>query len=153
DEYVDCGNNAAFDITDAITLSAWIKTADSGNGENNPFVSKGNSAYAIKHYSGNNLQFFIYDGNWFNANAAVDSSFNGDWRHVAGTYDGSELRLYVDGGLRDTNTHAGTIEVHTDNLAIGWNSEETGRFYNGAIDEVKIFNRALSEGEILFLAD
>ncbi|MBN2181567.1 MAG: hypothetical protein JW715_06615 [Sedimentisphaerales bacterium] len=49
--------------------------------------------------------------------------------------------------------YVGTIEVHTVNSTVGTNPEASGCFYNGAIDEVKIFNRALSEGEILFLAD
>jgi hypothetical protein len=153
DDYVDCGNSASFDITEEITLSAWVNTSDSGNGEHNPFVGKGDHTYAIKHSDANNIQFFIYDGEWFTANVEVDESFNGDWRFVAGTYDGNELKIYIDGGLRDVTAHVGAIETTTDNLAIGTNSEASGRFYSGVIDEVRIYNRALSEGEILYLAD
>ena len=153
DEYVDCGNSTNFDITEEITLSAWVKTSDAGNGEHNPFVTKGDHAYAIKHSVNNEIQFFIYDGDWFTANVDVDSSFNGDWRFVVGTYDGSELRIYIDGGLGDVTPHVGTIEVRTNNLFIGANSEANTRFYNGAIDDVRIYNRALSAGEVLYLAD
>jgi hypothetical protein len=152
-DYIDCGNNASFDITEAITVSAWVNTSDSGNGEHNPFVAKGDHSYAIKHADNNSIQFFIYDGGWITANAQVDSSFDGDWHHVAGTFDGSEVKLYIDGGIRATTAHVGTIETSIHNLTIGTNSEEVSRFYNGAIDEVRIYNRALSEGEILYLSN
>jgi len=150
-DYVDFGTDAIFDITEQITLSAWVNTNDSGDNQHNPYVGKGDHAYAIKHSSGNQIEFFIYDGGWFTANFSVSSSFNGEWHHVAGTYDGSELKTYVDGALRATTAHAGSIEVQTHNLTIGTNSEEEGRFYDGAIDEVKIYNRALSQPEIRFL--
>ncbi len=152
DDYIDCGNNASFDITEEITLSAWVNTNDSGNSENNPYVGKGDRAYAIKHSSANQIQFFIYDGSWLTANTNVDDSFNGIWHHVVGTYDGSELKLYVDGTLRATTPYVGTIDVRTNNLTIGTNSEASGRFYNGAIDDAQVYDRALSAGEILYLA-
>ncbi len=48
-------------------------------------------------------------------------------------------------------THAGAIEVQTHDLTVAVNSEETDRYYSGAIDKVKIYDRALSRGEIRFL--
>jgi len=83
----------------------------------------------------------------------VDDSFNGVWHHVAGTFDGNQLRLYVDGSLADSMDYTGAIATSTYPVNIGRNSQETGRLYEGAIDEVRIYNRALSEGEILFLGN
>lgn len=153
EDYVDCGNSADFDITDEVTLSAWVKTSDCGNEEHNPFVGKGDHSYAIKHSTGNAIQFFIYDGQWIEANVSVDDSFNDDWHHVAGTYNGSELKTFIDGGLNATTAHVGDIDSSTNNLTIGTNSEEDGRYYEGSIDEVRIYNRALTDGEILYIAD
>ncbi len=150
-DYVDCGNNAAFDITEQITLSAWVNTNDAGSGQHKPYVGKGDNAYAIKHASSNSIEFFIFDGTWYLAQVRVDESFNGEWHHVAGTYDGSELKTYVDGVLGATVAHVGSIDVQTHNLTIAMNSQETDRFYDGVIDEVKIYNRALSPSEIRFL--
>jgi hypothetical protein len=150
-DYVDLGNNAAFDITEQITLSAWVNTNDAGNGQHNPYVGKGDQTYAIKHASSNTIEFFIYDAGWYTANVRVDSSFNGEWHHVLGTYDGSELKTYVDGVLGATVAHQGTIDIQTHNLTIAMNSQETDRFYEGVIDEVKIYNRALSPAEVRFL--
>ena len=116
-------------------------------------MGKGDHTYAIKHSTDNVIQFFIYNGDWFTANVSVDDSFKGDWYHVAGTYDGSELKIYINGGIGATTAHIGAIDVSTGNLTIGINSEENDRLYNGSIDEVRIYNRALTEGEILYLAD
>ncbi|MHC4352370.1 MAG: LamG-like jellyroll fold domain-containing protein, partial [Planctomycetota bacterium] len=145
------GDNPAFDITEQITISAWVKTNDAGNGQHNPYVGKGDHAYALKHASNNSIEFFIYDNGWHVAQVSVDDSFNGEWHHVLGTYDGLEVKTYVDGVLGATNAHAGAIEVQTHNLTIAINSEETDRYYYGVIDEVKIYDRALSAGEIRFL--
>jgi hypothetical protein len=148
---VDMGNNAAFDITDQITLSAWVNPNDAGNGQHNPYVSKGDQTYAIKHANSNTIEFFIYDDGWFTANVSVDSSFNGDWHHVLGTYDGNELKTYVDGVLGAAVAHQGSIDIQTHNLTIAQNSQETDRYYDGVIDEVKIYDRALTPSEIRFL--
>ena len=153
DDYVDCGNSSSFDITEEITLSAWVNTGDAGNGEHNPFVGKGDQSYAIKHDDGNSMEFFIYDDDWQTLDSSVDDSFNGEWHHVAGTYDGTQLRLYVDGGLADSADYIGSIATTTYSVNIGRNSQNTDRLYEGAIDDVRIYNRALSAGEILYLAD
>ncbi len=153
DEYVDCGDNASFDVAEEITLSVWVNTYDAGNSQHNPFVGKGDESYAIKHAATNNIEFFIYDEEWQTLQFSVDDSFNGTWHHVAGTFDGSQLRLYVDGGLADSMGYTGSIASTTFPVNIGRNSQETDRFYRGVIDEVRIYNRALSEGEILYLAD
>jgi len=151
DDYVNCGNDKSLDITDQITLAAWVKMNDAGNSEFNPFVTKGDRTYGLKQHSQNTLEFVIYDGTWRVTHYPVDNSFNGVWHHLAGTYDGSNLKLYIDGKLEVTTAHAGSIASSAANLNIATNSEESGRFYNGAIDDLRIYNYALSEGEITAL--
>ncbi|MHC4175343.1 MAG: LamG domain-containing protein, partial [Planctomycetota bacterium] len=148
DDYVDCGSDASLDITNEITIAAWVKTNDSGNSQFNPYVTKGDRTYGLKHHSRNTMEFVIYDGYWRTTHFPVDSSFNGVWHHLAGTYDGSQLKLYIDGTLEVTTAHKGSIASNTANLDIARNSEEAGRFYDGAIDDVRIYNYALSPDEI-----
>ena len=152
-DYVDCGNDVSLDITDAITLAAWVDTNDSGNSEHNPYVTKGDTSYAIKHHTSNSIQFFIYDGTWYTVNNIIDDSFNDDWHHVAGTYDGIQLKLYVDGVLSGITNHIGSIASDTYNVNIGRNSQNTDRFYEGLIDDVRIYNKALSQPEVLSIMD
>lgn len=151
-DYVDCGNNESLDITGAITLAVWVKTNDAGNSQYNYFVGKGDTSYAIQHQSSNQIEFFIYDSSsWYNTWYPINTSFNGTWHHLAGTYDGSILRLYVDGIEQDTKAHIGSIESTAYNVYIGENSQEHNCYYNGDIDDVRIYDRALDANEIVQL--
>jgi len=153
DDYVDFGNDPLFDITEQITLSVWVNTQDIGNGENDPWLGKGDTSYMIKgHREGNQIEFFIYDGGWNVAHADVGAEFNGEWHHAAGTFDGEQLLIYVDGEVVVKSDYVGSIALSTYNVALGTNIEAGGRFSEGIIDEAMIYNRALSAGEILYLA-
>ncbi len=81
----------------------------------------------------------------------------GEWRHVAAVYDGSNLRMYVDGLLVAASSHTGDILPmrETSFLAIGSEDGRTNepfvigeRYFHGLIDEVKIYDRALDAEEI-----
>jgi hypothetical protein len=69
------------------------------------------------------------------------------WSHLAATFEGSNLRLYVNGALVSTTAVSGSISPSTGLLKIGGNSS-WGEWYGGLIDEVRIYNRALSVSEI-----
>ncbi len=154
DDYVDCGNAASLNITDTITLSVWINPSDVGNSQHNDFIGKGDTTYALKHNTTNYLQFFIYDGAWRSANSSVlTADFNNNWHHVAGTYDGRQLKLYVDGKLITGTMRTSTISTNTYNVNIGRNSQYPDRLYYGLIDDVRIYRGALPKSEILKMAN
>jgi Concanavalin A-like lectin/glucanases superfamily len=69
------------------------------------------------------------------------------WSHLAATYDGTTIRLYVDGALVRSQAAAGTIMTTTNPLRIGGNVI-WGEWFHGIIDEVRIYNRVLSATEI-----
>jgi hypothetical protein len=149
DDYVNCGNNASLNITSNITVAAWVKTRDCGNSQHNPYVAKGDTSYALKQRSDNYAEFFIYDGgSWYSALYQVNSSFNNVWHYLAGTYDGQKVKLYVDGVLRNTVNHNGHIASNNYNLQFGKDAQNTNRLYDGVLDSVRIYNRALSAAEI-----
>jgi hypothetical protein len=151
-DFVDCGNYLGLRITSNITVAAWVKTRDCGNDEYNPYVTKGDHSYGLQHRHSNELEFFIYDGGtWYPAKYSVNSSFNNVWHHLAGTYNGSQVKLYVDGVLRSTVNHSGSIATNAYNVNLGRNAENNTQFYNGVLDSVRIYNRALSAAEITTL--
>jgi hypothetical protein len=153
DDYVDLGNDPLFDLTEQVTLSVWVNTQDIGNTQDNPWLGKGDTSYMIKGFrTGNQIEFFIYDGGWHSSYADVGDSFNGEWHHAAGTFDGEQLKVYVDGKMSGTLDYVGGITPNTYNVAIGKNTQASGRFSESIIDEAMIYNRALSEGEIRYLA-
>jgi len=152
DDYVDLGNDPLFDVTEQITLSTWVNVNDFGNGENDPWVNKGDHAYCIKgHRTGYAIEFFVYEGGWNWISAEV-GDINNEWHHAVGTFDGTQLKIYVDGGLLSTKDYVGGIATSVHNVAIGTNTEASGRLSEGIHDEVRIYNRALSDAEILYLA-
>jgi len=148
-DYVDCGNAESLNITDKLTVSAWVKTVDAGEpaegqlGGQNHYVSKDNS-YQFKHRT-NLLIFAIWDGGPYATRISIDNSFNGEWHHVVGTYDGSVLKTYVDGKLEGEASHVGSIDLNGRNVNIGKNPAQNDQNFEGAIDEVMIYARDLSE--------
>ena len=69
------------------------------------------------------------------------------WSHLALTYDGSAVRLYVNGELVNTKTKTGAITTSTTPLAIGSDSFY-GQYYNGRLDEIRVYNTALTQTQI-----
>ena len=165
-DYVDCSNNVSLNepnITGKITLAAWVNTRDSGianidaNNYFSPYITKGDHAYTLQHagkITTNELEIALYDAGttWYFASTPVDSSFNGVWHHLAGTYNGSQIKLYVDGELKATTDYVGPIRSATANVNLGKSFDFTDRWYEGALDDVRIYSRALSHGEVAWLA-
>jgi hypothetical protein len=69
------------------------------------------------------------------------------WTHIAGSYDGTTLRLYVNGALVSSTTVGGSIPSSTGPLRIGGNSIWS-EWFAGTIDSVRVYSRALSQSEI-----
>jgi hypothetical protein len=148
-DYIDCGNDPIFNITKEITLAIWVNANDIGNGQHNCWMGKGDNTYAIKHQSGNNLEFFIYDGTWHSTNYTTNiNSLNGEWHHMAGTYDGSELKFYLDGEMVLSTVYASTIGTSSDDVTLAENSQATGRYFDGMLDDARIYNKALPADDI-----
>jgi len=151
-DYVDCGNAESLNITDKLTVSAWVRTVDAGDpaggqmGGQNHYVSK-NDSYQFKHRT-NLLIFAIWDGGPYATRISIDNSFNGEWHHVVGTYDGKVLKTYVDGNLEGDAPHEGSIDLNGLNVNIGKNPNQNDQNFQGAIDEVMIYARDLNASHV-----
>jgi parallel beta-helix repeat protein len=158
DDGVDCPNSPSLDVTGPITLAAWVKTEDSGDGKTHEYIVKGHRAYALRHQQDNVIEFMIFDGLSFcNARCRVNSSFNGVWHHLAGVYDGGRLALYIDGQLQVPSNHVdsahvGSIASSVVHVGIGCNMDDPSLHFTGAIDDARIYSRALTDAEVAHLA-
>ncbi len=153
-DYVDCTNNVKWDaIADKITVSAWFRV-DVFDVTYQPIVTKGDSSWRIaRNGETNGLQWRCNGPNpTFRINGTVNVN-DGEWHHAAGTYDGANAWLYVDGKLDGTMATAGPIAKNTQKVFLGGNSEQAARLWKGSIDEVRIYSRALTEAEVRYLAD
>ncbi len=142
--YVAFGDLKALDITGKeVTVEAWVKPRpSSGHG---PIAGKGDYQYMLKTTGDGQLEFFIHDGGtWITVRCPRPSNWTGTWHHIAGTYDGKTLKLYLDGKLQAEHAHTGVMHHTADPVNIGRNSSHKDRLFSGAIDKVRIYNRALS---------
>jgi len=72
----------------------------------------------------------------------------GSWQHLAATYDGSNLSLFVNGALAVATPCAGTIVYGSNPLAIGKNGWNATDYFDGVLDEIRVYSRALSSNEV-----
>jgi beta-galactosidase len=137
------------DLTGAFTLAAEVKPSPS-NGHRS-IISKGDNQWALQ-ISGKNLEFFVYDaaGNrrWVTATAALPENWVGEWHRVAGTFDGQELRLFIDGKQAAVTAYSGTLASTPYPVVIGGNSQEPNRLFSGLIKAARIYRQALTPAEI-----
>jgi len=152
-DYVEIPNESNFDITTEITVSAWIK-ANQFDKEWQAIIAKGDSTWRIqRNQNKDSLEFAcsglkIPSGSPYGSLYGEKSVNDGQWHHIVGVYDGSKMYLYVDGTVDTSQPASGRINTNDEPVYIGENSERTARFWEGLIDDVRIYNYALSEGEI-----
>ncbi|MFC6955250.1 PKD domain-containing protein [Halorubellus litoreus] len=132
--------------TDEATVSAWVRK-DSAQSGWIAIAQHSDQSYNLQFTNGDVPAFTIYDGGWQTAQA--DSSLQtGRWYHVVGTFDGSTVRLYVDGVLVDTTSASYIADAGGTDLGLGENVEQSGRHLDGDLDEVRIYERAISTADV-----
>ena len=94
--------------------------------------------------SNGDLSFFI--NQWNGANSVVTGTLGTGWTHVAATYDGVTLSLYVDGVLVDESAYSTPINHSSNSLQIG--GQGSSYLYDGRIDEVRLWSKARTASEI-----
>jgi len=150
DDHVRIPNEWNFDLTEAITVSTWIKI-DIVDDNWQAVVAKGDSAWRLSTLRDTRKFHFAVTGP--PDNVALDGTVRvplSEWHHVCGTYDKINLRLYID-GVEDPGgpvPYGGAITTNNYDVYIGENAQKTGRHWNGLIDEVRIYNYALRRGEV-----
>jgi hypothetical protein len=137
------------DLTTGMTLEAWVYPTTS-SGVRDVLIKEGASVDIYNLYARNSVglaELYAYTPNGGNYTAEGSTVAANTWTHLAGTYDGSMLRLYRNGVEVARQARSGPIATSGGVLRIGGNSL-WGEFFRGRIDEVRIYNRALSPSEI-----
>ncbi len=150
DDYVNAGNAASLRPA-KITVAAWVRVASVP--AEIDFVSKYGIETAwtffIVNAANQKIRFLVYNS-LASAYATADSVVQiGRWYHVVGTYDGSNVRVYVDGVLQaGQGTLTGDIRL-SPNTNVNIGRTTSGSYYfDGTIDEVKIYNKAAGDVNI-----
>jgi fibronectin type 3 domain-containing protein len=145
---VNVADSASLHLTTGMTLEAWVKPIALG-GYNTVILKERTGFYAEALYANT-------DGNRPSANVYTSGDHEqrgpaavpvGAWTHLAATYNGATLALFVNGVSVATQAATGSIASNVGPLRIGGNAI-WGEYFNGLIDEVRVYNRALSASEI-----
>jgi len=154
-DYVDCGTNDVLNnLSDAITVSAWVNirsvtTTWMG------IVMKGETAWRLGvngDTTGIHWGFSGGDRGWQQANSVTELPLN-EWHHIAGTCEKNVGGIvYVDGVAEAENPDPDGPAINEMPLLLGENPEALGRLLDGILDDVRIYDRALSAAEISQLA-
>lgn len=110
----------------------------------------GNSGWVLRLGDGGDLSFMVGDGavGWIEASTSNDPISLNTGYHVAGTYDGSDIKVYLDGALVGSIPSSSYGNVPGYGITIGEGNLFTNRYFNGRIDEVRIWDIARTEAEI-----
>jgi len=151
-DYVLVADDPALDITEAITLMAWVKPNKVATQYFfKKAISGGTDGYELALSTSGKVVFRLNQnsqGDSYRIDSTTSYPFDGStWMHVAATYDGAVQRLYINGGEEVSNPASITIGTNDTALSIGAQADGI-RMYDGTIDEVRIYNRALSAAEI-----
>lgn len=155
---VACGTGASLDGTTPFSVSAWVKIPATHaavavviqqRGPSDASTNGYNGQYQLRVNADGKPSFWVYgnSANQFDF-AASTSIHDNQWHHLLAVRDGAEGRLYIDGALAGSAT--GTIRSLVSNISVnlGCDSRDNNRFLSGSLDEVRIYNRALSGDEI-----
>ena len=157
DDKVNCGNGSAVQVAgNQICLEAWIfptswKAAFFDGNIINKESNNPDYGYMLRCGDGGKLNFNLGDGISWNELTTVAGALSLNvWQHVAGTYDGSMMRIYVNGIQIDSLSRTVSFASASNSLMIGnWSDPNVHRTFNGTIDEVRVWNLWRSSSDIV----
>ncbi|OHA36110.1 MAG: hypothetical protein A3H57_03190 [Candidatus Taylorbacteria bacterium RIFCSPLOWO2_02_FULL_43_11] len=149
-QYVKTGNSSALQISGQFTISAWVKSAKTNS---QGIITKhtssdltGTGFYLIRN--GSNLIFAYYDGSGNQKTASKGVITNDKWSLFTAYYDGSYIVACIDSVCGTPTPVTGFSPANAQNLTFGAYSYTGTINFNGLIDDVRIYNRALSASEV-----
>jgi hypothetical protein len=151
DDFVDCGDDESLAATEEVTIEAWVNAEDlPGVGV---IAARGEFTYVLALDDANLAMLKIGDNTAWHTEVRGITPVTGGWFHVAGTYMRStgEARIYVNGFEDGSTTGSGAaIGDRAASLSLGSASSYASRdFFSGLLDEVRLYDRALTAAEIL----
>ncbi len=146
-DWVTIADSVSLDLSTGMTIEAWVKP-QGGNWRTVALKERsGGLAYAL--YSNTDTgrpsgEVRTSTSNETRGPAALPS---GTWSHLAATYDGSTLRLYVNGAQVSSKSATGALANGSGPLRVGGNSV-WAEWFSGQIDDLRVYNRALTASQL-----
>jgi hypothetical protein len=149
--WAEVHDNASLDITDAITLEAWVKwdSSDSDTGILGRYETTGDKrSIMLVHHSTGVLRLYTSPNGSTTYNVTNTQTLtDGEWYHIVGTSDGSTLKIYVNAQTPDSSTGS-AIYSNDIPLEIGRYNQDDSKSTSKPIAQPRIYNRALTAEEV-----
>jgi len=162
-QYATAPNSVSLDITNTISISAWVNLQSTSDYQQIIAKVKAEGSFTSPYFSwhlythhvdANNfspsIQITDIADNRFNLNADTSVPY-GQWALITGVYDGAYLRIYINGIQIDSVPVNGTMVSYAQPVYVGAHGLPD-EYASGLIDELKIWDRALTDAEVLELA-
>ena len=160
DDAMPVADSGSLDLAGAVTVSAWINSANLTGAHT--ILAKRHASLTEANYgfrtTGTDLDFYWTSGGVWQVRSSSGAGLAlNTWYHVAATYDGSStVAMYVNGSLITSfctsGTCTGALGTNADTLVIGRAGDYLGEYFNGKLDDIRMYNRVLSSTEIASLA-
>lgn len=152
EDHVVVSDDAAFAIEENITFMAWFSPGDVLTSRR--LMVKNNSIFVIFDFGNkDSIDFLVKPDNTFAESKTTDWKV-GEWYHFAGTFDGKTMKVYVNGKLE--GEEANNVPIAPSDLELWIGGDDFGRptdFFPGTIDEVRLYEKTLTEAEIQKVMD
>ena len=156
-DYATVSHNPGLNMTNAITMATWVRpgrattqelitkaTNGATNGYQLALAQSGTAATSQRAFVRFNQ---VASTDTYRVSATSTYPIDGTWMHVAATYDGAMIRLYIN-GVQEATLPA-TVAIATNTLPLSFGAEANGaRALQGAMDDIRLYSRALSASEI-----
>ena len=155
DDYVNCGSGQSLNLTGSLTIAAWINPESFGQKGWGRIVDRGTGSSGFSFFvekRSKTIAYVIYGGKLVKSNRNVVEL--NKWQHVAAVYDSSTntVTFYVDGHTAGNVSYKTAPPASEDApLVIGIRGYDMNRGFDGLIDDVRVYNRALTVAEIAAL--
>ncbi|MFH1789705.1 MAG: LamG domain-containing protein [bacterium] len=149
DDYIEIADSVSLNPTSAVTVEAWIKPEMIASSSFHQIIVSKKYNYGLSITNDGRLRATIINSN--NSKSSISSApglvLNNNWNYIVMSYDGVHVKAYLNGTQIGSQPQVG--DIRTNNYALTIGQAEEKYYYQGQMDEVKIYNRALSESEII----
>jgi chitodextrinase len=150
-DYILVPHSSSLSLSPALTLSAWVRKSSLVGYDT--IFAKGTSAGVFNYYLDTNnaeLLFGFVNGGYREFQTTGATLQPNTWYHLAATFDdaANTVRLYINGVQRAVFTTTVSLLTNTQALYIGRSQAQSGEYWSGLLDDLRIYSRALSQAEI-----
>jgi hypothetical protein len=148
---LDVGNDPAINPTgEEVSVSMWVKSSTAGLSGNGIMIAKGTSQstspFAMKMNNPAHPTFYVYNGSSSYSTGEGITIVADTWYHFVGTYNGTNIKSYLNGVQQASESASGNLYNSSDDLTIGGDPDSS--YFDGLISDVRIYDRTLTASDI-----